>query len=332
MQLHPFGQIAVGGGILLLLIAIFWYFPLSWIVLALLLGLLILAWRLPASQLRAALQTASEAISIQPLYGIAVGILLTAIYGGAVWAGYAYGTQRLIKEFGVPYRTAWLIVTLLGLPMIPALWRLYAATGIPGDPRVISRGIQRVMLFLLIFFAWSQYAMPNRFFDPRTGESRFSVTPDGEIYHSTEIKHSPKTGDPLRPGTKEDALKRVAQDERKPWIEYLIPPITLTCTENYRVSWVGRFFGSETVLVPYTADGCTTGWVLPPDHGMLIGSDPDEPVTRRILCSDGTEQDPGGKFGEIIRRCRIRGVRYQTPVSVSDGKPPIRVRILVFRS
>lgn len=204
--MHPLARYLIPFGIALLIVAVLWwvlgplvgYLAKFWPALAIAVGLGLLLWRFPTAQAQALL-------GAPIIRGIATALILTAIYGGLLWLGYVYVPRLMISELGISLRTTWLIVTILGLPVIPIIWRLYAATGIPGDPVVIGRGFRALALLILIFMGWWYHHQPNIFFD-KGGKSQFWVAKsEGKAYFRPG--HSPTTGEKLDLGTAEDAKK-----------------------------------------------------------------------------------------------------------------------------
>lgn len=219
--MHPLGRYLIPLGIILLATAFLWwalapiihYLAPMWPLLAIIIAIGVLIWRIPISQIKAALDTIGKI----PLFrGLAITVLFTMVYGVALWLGYQLGANQLQKELGISQRQAWLIITVLGLPVIPLLWRLYGATGIPGDPAVIGRGFKTLALLILIFFGWWYREQPNQFFSHKTGEAKFWVAEkEGAIYSSEG--YSLVTGEKLRLGKPED----VERFRRDSWLEDL---------------------------------------------------------------------------------------------------------------
>jgi hypothetical protein len=215
--LVPAGIILVGAGIIWFILApLIGYLAQFWPLLAIAVGIGLLIWRFGFAQAQAIIKGTMDTLALQPLYGIIVGALLTAIYGGAVWLGYLYLAPWLTESLliGHDQRWSWVLVTALGLSLIPGFWRLYQVTGIPGDPDNVRRGIRTIQFFVLIFFAYLYYSQPNWFFDHKTGEPRFWVADkEGRVYPAPG--YSPETGEKLRPGTQKD----VERFKRAPWPE-----------------------------------------------------------------------------------------------------------------
>ena len=218
--MHPLARYLVPAGIILVSAGFLWlvlgpiisYIAPFWPLLAIAASIGLLIWRLPLGQVQAIFAGIGNAVVIQPVQGILTALLLTAIYGGLLWSGYGYGAGELTNRFGFEPRWSWLLVTALGLPIIPAFWYLYQATGIPGDPKSIRRGVTIIMLFVIVFFAWWYHEQPNQLFDHLTGTPKFWVAEKEEaIYHSPGF--SPVTGEGLRQGTPED----VARFKKKAW-------------------------------------------------------------------------------------------------------------------
>src|SRR3989344_3512290 len=145
--MHPLARYLVPVGVILIVLGFLWallgpiihYLLPFWPLLAIAVGGGLLFLRLPLAQVRTILSSIGQAASTQPLRGLLIGILFTVIYGGLIWLGYGYGAGELTRRFGFEPRWTWVLVTALGLPMIPAFWYLYPATGIPGDPMGIRR-------------------------------------------------------------------------------------------------------------------------------------------------------------------------------------------------
>lgn len=168
------------------------------ITLAITVGVAFYFWRFGATNLRLF-------ITENPLLrGIFIASFLTALYATLLWAGYSLGAEKLRVALGIETRHAWVLITVLGLPAIPALWHLYSATGIPGDVEKINRGTRTLMVLTLAFFAWWYHIQPNQFFNHTTGKTNFWVADaEGKAYYSPGF--SPVTGERLREGTPEDA-------------------------------------------------------------------------------------------------------------------------------
>lgn len=204
--MHPLARYLIPLGVALLVISVLWwiagpfvkYISSFWPFLAIAIGVGLLLWRFPTAQ--------AQALLGAPLIrGLATALILTAIYGGLLWLGYVYLPKIMVSELGVSLRTTWLIVTIVGLPVIPIIWRLYAATGIPGDPVAINRGFRALALLILIFMGWWYHHQPNIFFD-KNGKSHFWVA-DTENKTYFRPGNSLTTGEKLRQGTAEDAKK-----------------------------------------------------------------------------------------------------------------------------
>lgn len=218
--MHPLAKWFLPIGIGLIVFSFLWwlfqpfayYLGQFWPQIAIAIGLGLFLWRFPLGQAEKVWQF----FTIQPVRGILTAAALTAMYGGALWLGYIYLPPLLISELGISQRTAWLLITIVGLPAIPVIWRLYAITGIPGDPVAISRNFRVLAFLALVFFGWWFHSQPNILFDFKTGKSLFYVADSEEkIYFSSG--NSPATGEKLRPGTAEDA-KRFA---KKSWLYHL---------------------------------------------------------------------------------------------------------------
>ena len=215
--MHPLARWFLPIGIGLIIFSFLWwlfqpfthYLGRFWPQIAIAIGLGLFLWRFPLGQAERVWQF----FTIQPVRGILTAAALTAMYGAALWAGYIFLPKIMMAELGVSQRMSWLLVTIIGLPAIPAIWRLYAITGIPGDPIAISRNFRILASLLLIFFGWWFHTQPNILFDHKTGASQFYVADQEQrIYFSPGV--SPATGERLRPGTPEDA-KKFAQ---KSWL------------------------------------------------------------------------------------------------------------------
>ncbi len=153
----------------------------------------------------------------QPAKGILIGILLGLIYFGAVWLCYEIIPTVMVDRIGVSYRHAWVVTTILGLPLIVVFWLMFqSATDLPGDWKMINKGIGALRILILAFMAWWYYVVPNQFFDHQTGKAIFWVTEDGKAVWSGG--YDPATGKKLRKGTVEDA-KHLKQD---PWPQEMV--------------------------------------------------------------------------------------------------------------
>ncbi len=116
----------------------------------------------------------------------------------------------------MPEFSAWMLVTILGLALItPALWKLFAVAGIPGDYKNVKSGLRAVSLAIAIFLAYAHYG-GKQLFDEKSGQANFMVDEKNGQMHfikpasgedSDTARFSPETGEKLRPGKKEDAKK-----------------------------------------------------------------------------------------------------------------------------
>lgn len=144
-------------------------------------------------------------------FGIA--IFLTIVYIFLLWLGYHLTAGVLVKQLGTEKRWAFLLITVLGLPLIEVIWWLYKAAGVPGESKLIGRSFRTFAVFILIFLGWWYHDQPNRLFDPKNGKANFWVAEkEQKLYFfppSSKLKvyFSPATGETLRLGTPQDAEK-----------------------------------------------------------------------------------------------------------------------------
>ncbi|MDP3974965.1 MAG: hypothetical protein Q8P88_01605 [Candidatus Jorgensenbacteria bacterium] len=240
--MHPLGRYAVPAGIALIVIAFmlwvlgpvveflgtFWFL----VLLGLLIGIVTLVWRVPAAQLNAFVDVVGGNAVLR---GIFIAVLFSIIYGFCLWILFGVVPGWIQGAFGFEIRWAWVLTTVLGLPLIAILWRLYSATGIPGDPKVIGKAFRGVAFLILSFFAWWYHSQPNRLFDVKTGEATFWVADkEGMIYFFTtqeDSVFSPVTGDKLRSGTRADAEKY----RRESWVKEakaMLPSLSITASRR----------------------------------------------------------------------------------------------------
>lgn len=274
--MHPLGRYAVGAGIGLLILAIVWnpliavteFLGISWslIVLAIIVGAVLVILRVPSAQLNALVAT----VSGNPiLKGIFTAALFTVIYGFCLQMLFGVVPDWVQGELGVERRFVWVLMTVLGLPLIPLLWLFYEATGIPGDPKVIKKAFRGLSFLMLLFFAWWYYEQPNRLFDVETGKAVFWVAEkEGKIYYfpgaddTTKKYFSPTTGEKLRRGNPEDAEKY----RKESWVKKvgtLLPSFNRDIApQRIVVVLKGEDVPSEPV---YVATGSDVYFVGPPN-------------------------------------------------------------------
>lgn len=173
-----------------------------------------------------------ERVNANPLIkGVVIFIVRALAFSACLYVIFGVIPEWIQGTIGVEWRWAVALTTVLGLPLIGIMRRLFGPTGIPGDPAVIRKAFRGVAFLTLIFFAWWYYDQPSRFFDVKTGEATFWVAEkEGKIYYfptSSEgdtAYHSPSTGERLRRGTPVDAEKY----RRESWVKEakaLVPSI-----------------------------------------------------------------------------------------------------------
>lgn len=144
---------------------------------------------------------------------ILTAIILTAIYGFLIWAIYNPMALWAQSKFGLTEMQSWFVMTSFGLLVfIPAVWILYQAANIPGDPEKVKSTMRRVAFVVLILMAYVSWKGPTEMFT-EDGRSKFWVDietgehfydPEASKTDSATTKFSSKTGNPLRLGTRED--------------------------------------------------------------------------------------------------------------------------------
>ena len=127
------------------------------------------------------------------IVAIVIGILL-----------YHTFANYLVSRWLMAPRTAVIVITVLLPLVITALWLIFKDV-LPGDLSLIRRGSIAIVFVVVGIIGYSYFSVPNDLFDRKTGESKFWVDEDGEVYPSSG--YSPKTRAVLRPGTPEDARK-----------------------------------------------------------------------------------------------------------------------------
>lgn len=205
--MHPLAKYAVPTGITLIVFAILWwvltpiikavapFWPL--LIIGVAIGLFI--WRIGFEQLQ-------KLIENPIAKGLAIAFLLTCIYALFLTFIFQTAIPWTQKQLGTEPRLTILIIIILGAIAIPVFWYLFAASGIPGDPKIIGKGFKTLALISLVFIAWWNYQIPNQFFSHKNGESKFWVADsENKVYFSDGF--SPVTGEKLRPGIPKDAEK-----------------------------------------------------------------------------------------------------------------------------
>lgn len=158
-----------------------------------------IAWKLPQERLQ-------RIFGFSFVKQIFLGLVVTLIFLGLLWLIYGYAASQIVNLLSVEYRTAYLIVTLLGLPLVVAFWYIYQNAGIPGSPQTIAKGVKILMIVGVLFLGFWFFKQPYRMFNSKTGEAIFWVDDStGKIYYHSGF--SPETGEKLRKGTKKDLEK-----------------------------------------------------------------------------------------------------------------------------
>jgi len=172
-------------------------------ILAVVAGVGLIIWKIPQERLQ-------KVLGLGFVKQITLGLVVTVIFLGLLWLIYGYAARQIVGLLGVEYRTAYLIVTILGLPLIVAFWHIYQNAGIPGSPQTIAKGIKIMVVIGILFLGYWYYKQPDRFFDANTGEAVFYIDDStGKIYYHSG--YSPETGERLRRGTQKD-LKKIKKD------------------------------------------------------------------------------------------------------------------------
>jgi len=145
--------------------------------------------------------------------GLGIAVFLTVVYVLLLWLGYHFTAGTLVRQLGTEKRWAFLLVTVLGLPLIEVIWWLYKVAGIPGESKIIGRSFRTLAVFILIFLGWWYHDQPNRSFDVKSGKAIFYwaekekkpyfFDPGKETV--PKVYFSPVTGETLRLGTPQDA-------------------------------------------------------------------------------------------------------------------------------
>lgn len=138
--------------------------------------------------------------------------ILTVIYFTAIWLCYNFGAKWMQSAWGFTQRTSWVLVTLLGIGItVPAIWLLYSAANIPGDPKAVKKGMRTIAFAILAFFAYTYYAQPVEFFNSQSGKPVAQIDPaTNKLYYFPQgdsMRYSPETGERLRQVTKEDVKR-----------------------------------------------------------------------------------------------------------------------------
>lgn len=190
-----------------------WFLSFGWMNVGIMVAIALAVWAKAAKKF-------DEFIKGEPERGVVIGILLTLPYATGAWFWFKWFAPWLIKLTAVEPRQAWIVSVILAAYSIPQLWRLYAATGVPGNREDIAKGCKILMWISLAFFAWWFWQSPDQFFDHTNGQVMFWVDDavddkdvENKIYYSAG--HSRLTGEKLRPGTAVDA-KKFATKKRWP--------------------------------------------------------------------------------------------------------------------
>jgi len=143
---------------------------------------------------------------------------LTAIYLAGFWLLYGPLANWLRSHFGCTETEASVMVTLFGLAFIfPAVWLLYSAANIPGDPKTIKRGMRAIAFAMLVVLGYFNWSGPSELFNPENGNPKFWIDKaTGEIIYdpsadSSKTRYSPRSGHRLEIGNPEDVKLTASQ-------------------------------------------------------------------------------------------------------------------------
>lgn len=223
--MHPLRRYLVPFGITVAVISVIWlalapvtkYLASFWPLAAVGIAIAAFIWAFAFVRIRNAV---NQGLAIPMVRGALIALFLTAAYSFIVWLLLVEFPGWIQETLGVSGRAAWVVAATIGLLLIPVpglIWRLYGVTGIPGDPKTISRAFRGLAFLILTFLGWWYHDQPNRFFNPKTGASEFWVAEkEGRAYPTPG--YSPATGEELRQGTPADA-ERFRQES---WLEKLL--------------------------------------------------------------------------------------------------------------
>ncbi len=158
--MHPLRPYALPLGIALVVLAFLWlvlgidYVIQFWPALAIALGIAGALWVFASAGVRGALE---GFLGVPFVRGVLIAALLTAVYAGILIAAYTLGVDWFKKQFGIDLWWARFWVTVAIPFTIPAILRLYAATGLPGDPVQIGRALRVFVVLYLIFLGWLNF-------------------------------------------------------------------------------------------------------------------------------------------------------------------------------
>jgi len=216
--------------------------------------------------------------------GFGIAVFLTLVYILLLWLGYYLTAGALVRQLGTEKRWAFLLITVLGLPLIEVIWWLYKAAGVPGESKVIGRSFRTFAVFVLIFLGWWYHDQPNRLFEPESGKASFWVAEkEQKLYFfpsssKPKVYFSPATGETLRLGTPADAekfrkdswLPKTVRDAKNLLHGSGISSVAQAATEeNYKFP-----LGVNQITVPLSSDW--GGWIsTPPGTSWHIHSESD---------------------------------------------------------
>ncbi|MEK7181182.1 MAG: hypothetical protein AAB738_02500 [Patescibacteria group bacterium] len=198
--------------------------------------------------------------------------ILTAIYLTGFWLLYGPLAHWIQSHFGCTETESSVMVTLFGLAFVfPAVWLLYSAANIPGDPKTIKRGMRAIAFAMLFVLAYFKLSGPSELFNPENGNPKFwTDKTTGEMVYDpsadpSKTRFSSRSGYRLELGKPEDVknLKFAATGNQKGLVKEVADGLKNRNSIPIDTIPLGEF--SDEFLTPPP----TSGWVV---YAILPGN------------------------------------------------------------